>query len=164
MIKLMTKMLLLSLSVLAVALPSYAKSSMRDDLVGDWLCESRHEDNHAEGIMRLYPNGKGVELIEYIDKDLPPYYSYLDMTSLTYDWHVKDSKLYMSNQKINEYHLYDFTDNGLVRWSDMDIADAKAEYERLLNAYNWNIIEFDGKDKHRYTFEDGSFGECRRLK
>ncbi|WII96142.1 hypothetical protein LU276_04845 [Moraxella haemolytica] len=158
----MLKILLCSLSVLLATL-SHAQSSIRDDLVGDWLCEAKMQNIHAKNIIRYHQDGWAHELIEYIDKSLPPYQSFLNITSITYDWHVQDDKLYMTNQKINEDYTYHFIGDSLVKLSDQATADIKAEVEQLMEVNNQHSVEFDGKDRHRYIFEDGFFGECRRL-
>lgn len=154
------------LLVWAMILPmtALANSSISaPDVVSDWHCVADSEYHSEKALMRYHADGTATEFMEIKEKvnHLPE----LEFSIMNYQWQLKDNKLLMSNPDITYYQYYFILpDGGFYKFDDEVNAEGRALMIESFEENNWHYIEFDGKDKHRYYFEDGYEGHCQRLK
>lgn len=155
------KRLLLPLMLTLSVLPAYAANFTREDLVGDWLCQAKDEGYQQPGLLRYHADGTAEEFSETIMQENS--YASLALLASRYRWQLKGDELHMSQMSIDFYEFYEFTPNGLVKIDDATTAAIQSTVLASFQENNWHYLEFDDKDHHRYRFDDGFGGECRRL-
>lgn len=159
------KKLFTVLALMSVTLSAHAGIAFtKDDLVGDWICQADDEGYSNASLMRYHRDGMVDEFVEARYKD--NYIPSIENISVHYRWQLKGDKLHMSDYQIGLHEMYDLLPVGLMRVSGEYEALARAEHEKLFAVDNntWHYVSFDDKDHHRFYYEDGTDGECRRIK
>lgn len=152
------------LLVLTFMLPVVALANGRthEDLVGSWHCVADDGSYLKKALIHYYANGSATELVEIIAG--ADYLPERELIVFDYQWKAKDNKLFMNNLSIAYYQDYSISADGSFHKIDSEAAEGKKAF--LTEHYqkdNWHYIEFKGKDKHHYYFEDGYEGHCQRL-
>lgn len=156
---------ILTLALLLPTLVMANVNSYHKDIIGNWQCVAESEDYKSSSIMRYYADGSAKEWIEVRDERGD--YSTIEFMVMEYDWQVVGNKLHMSGltdfvfyesyYKLNPYQTP-------IKSSDETIQEMKEIIAQNSQENSWHYIEFEGKDKHHYRFEDGYSGTCQRLK
>lgn len=150
---------------LIVVLPSISfanTNALTQDLVGSWHCVADDGSYLKKALIHYYANGSATELVEIIAG--ADYLPERELIVFDYQWKAKDNKLFMNNLSIAYYQDYFISADGSFHKIDSEATEGKKAF--LTEHYqkdNWHYIEFDGKNKHRYYFEDGYEGHCQRL-
>lgn len=159
------KKLFTVLALMSATLSAHADIAFtKDDLVGDWICQADDEVYSNSALVRYHADGTADEFAEGRFKD--NYIPSVENISLHYRWQLKGDKLYMSDYQIGLFEMRDLLPVGLMRVSDEYEAITIAEYEEFFtrDENTWHYVSFHDKDHHRFYYEDGTDGECRRIK
>lgn len=155
--------LLISAILMALVLPSHAMSFTRGDMIGDWLCQTAYQGQKDTGLMRYHADGTADEYIEIIYQS--PSSPTLEFIGSHYNWRLEGDKLHMDGiNSLAYYEQYYFLPGGLVRVDDSETAEYQEYIVESYQQDNWHYVAFDDKDTHRFYFENGYGGVCKRLK
>lgn len=155
--------LLISAILMALAMPSHAMSFTRGDMIGDWLCQTAYQGQKDTGLMRYHADGTADEYIEIIYQS--PSSPTLEFIGSHYNWRLEGDKLHMDGiNSLAYYEQYYFLPGGLVRVDDSETAEYQEYIVESYQQDNWHYVAFDDKDTHRFYFENGYGGVCKRLK
>lgn len=148
---------------MALAMPSHAMSFTRGDMIGDWLCQTDYQDEKNIGLMRYHADGTADEYNEIIYQS--PSSPTLEFIGSHYNWRLEGDKLHMDGiNSLAYYEQYYFLPGGLVRVDDSETAEYQEYIVESYQQDNWHYVAFDDKDTHRFYFENGYGGVCKRLK
>ena len=155
--------LLISAILMALAMPSHAMSFTRGDMIGDWLCQTAYQGQKDTGLMRYHADGTADEYNEIIYQS--PSSPTLEFIGSHYNWRLEGDKLHMDGfNSLAYYEQYYFLPGGLVRVDDSETAEYQEYIVESYQQDNWHYVAFDDKDTHRFYFENGYGGVCKRLK
>ena len=155
--------LLISAILMALAMPSHAMSFTRGDMIGDWLCQTAYQGEKNTGLMRYHADGTADEYNEIIYQS--PSSPTLEVIGSHYNWRLEGDKLHMDGiNSLAYYEQYYFLPGGLVRVDDSETAEYQEYIVESNQEDNWHYVAFDDKDTHRFYFENGYGGVCKRLK
>lgn len=155
--------LLISAILMALAMPSHAMSFTRGDMIGDWLCQTDYQGEKNTGLMRYHADGTADEYNEIIYQS--PSSPTLEFIGSHYNWRLEGDKLHMDGfNSLAYYEQYYFLPGGLVRVDDSETAEYQEYIVESYQENNWHYVAFDDKDTHRFYFENGYGGVCKRLK
>ena len=155
--------LLISAILMALAMPSHAMSFTRGDMIGDWLCQTAYQGQKDTGLMRYHADGTADEYNEIIYQS--PSSPTLEFIGSHYNWRLEGDKLHMDGfNSLAYYEQYYFLPGGLVRVDDSETAEYQEYIVESNQEDNWHYVAFDDKDTHRFYFENGYGGVCKRLK
>lgn len=153
----------LFMMVMMIPMTALANTSLnQEDVVGDWRCTYQDDEVTLTELMQYRADGTAVEMLE--GRYIYPYHEAIEVMLLKYRWHLEGNRLYMSDDQLLKYDYYHYIAGMPLQSDELTTAEMRAGILQSFEDNAWHYIEFDGKDRHRYTFEDGFSGDCQRLK